>query len=411
MSGASAAARLRPRSAPASISGAGPAGLYLYNGRDAAGRPACLRMAGGRITALVPQPGDLRIDLGGGRLLPGLINAHDHLQLNGLPRLKFRARYDNASQWIADIDPRLQSDPQLLAYRAVPRAQRLLMGGLKNLLSGVTTVAQHDPGDAVLADPGFPVRVVETGWAHSLALEGADRLRESRHRTPAGQPWIIHAAEGLDAAAAAEFDQLDALGCIQAGTVLVHGLALSAEQHQRLAQAGGGLVWCPGSNLHLFGRTLSAAALALQPRLALGSDSRISGECDLLAELALARNCTGWDEARLESLVTEQAAALLGLPDRGRLQPGQLADVLVLPPGLPLSQARRQDLRLVLLGGRPRLAAPDLAAAFGAGSDLVPVMLDGQSTCLSRHLVVALHQALLQEPGVRLPAFVPETAP
>lgn len=416
MSGAPAPARPRSRPRPGAPQDrpAPPAsvpGLYLYNGRDAAGRPACLRMADGRITPLVAQPGDLRIDLGGGRLLPGLINAHDHLQLNGLPRLKFRTRYDNATQWIADIDPRLTRDPQLLACRAMPRAQRLLIGGLKNLLSGVTTVAQHDPGDASLANPDFPVRVVESGWSHSLALDGEERVRASRQRTPAGQPWIVHAAEGLDAAAAAEFDRLDALGCIQDGTLLVHGLGLSIEQHLRLAQAGGGLVWCPGSNQHLFGRTLDAGALALQPRLALGSDSRITGECDLLAELALARSATGWDEVRLQSLVTDQAAAVLGLTDRGRLQPGLLADVLVLPPGLPLSQARRQDLRLVLRGGRPQLAAPDLAAALGPVADLLPVVLDGHPRCLNRALVALLHDAPLQEPGLSLPAPVPETSP
>ena len=379
------------------------ASLYLFNGRDASGRPVSLRVEAGRIADPLPRDGDRHVDLRGGRLLPGLINAHDHLQLNALPRLKYRASYEHASQWSEDIDPRRASDALLLANAAVPRAQRLLIGGIKNLLSGVTTVAHHDPFDEELAAPGFPVRVPSRyGWAHSLALQGEAAVRASQRQTPPEQPWIIHAAEGIGAAAAEEFDRLDGLGCVGANTVLVHGLALDAAQQRRLNQAGGGLVWCPGSNLHLFGRTLGAEALSRQTRLALGSDSRISGERDLLAELALARECVGWSEARLEALVTGRAAALLGLRDRGGLACGQLADVLVLPPGLALSQATRADVRLVLVGGEPRYADPDLLEELGAIDRLMPVRVDGHAKLLDAELVTTLRAAAVQEPGLDL---------
>ena len=375
--------------------------LFLFNGTDAEGRTSCLRIAEGRIAEPHAKAGDLRIDLQGARLLPGLVNAHDHLQLNALPRLKYRETYENAAQWSADIDPRLQLDPQLRAHRALPRFYRLLIGGLKNLLSGVTTVAHHDPGHAMLHAPGFPVRVLDQmGWAHSLALDGEESVQQSERRTPDGQPWIVHAAEGTDAAAADEFDRLEALGCIGPRTVLVHGLALSEAQQRRLVQAGAGLVWCPGSNLHLFGRTLEVKALDRLPRLALASDSRISGEQDLLAELALARRLTGWDEPRLQALVSTQAADLLGLQDRGSLAPGHLADVLLLPPELPLSQARRSDLRGVLVGGELRYADFDLATAFGDAANLVPVRVDDKPKALLSSLAATLRGISLQEPGL-----------
>jgi cytosine/adenosine deaminase-related metal-dependent hydrolase len=389
-----------------------PAGCFLFNGLDAADRPVCLRVVGHRLAEPVPHTGDRWIDLGGDRVLPGLVNAHDHLQLNDLPRLKYRATYENASQWIADIDPRLARDPVLRAHRAVPRAERLLIGGVKNLLSGVTTVAHHDPFDAVLAEPSFPVRVPEgLGWSHSLALDGEDAVRRACRTTSPDRPWIVHAAEGLDAAAAGEFDRLDALGCIGPRTVLVHGVGLSAGQRRRLAQAGAGLVWCPGSNLHLFGRTLDVDALDLLPRLALGSDSRISGERDLLDELALAGRFTGWETPRLEALVTWRAADLLGLADRGRLLPGRLADVLVLPAGLPVSRARRADVRLVLVGGRPRYADPDLAAAFGREAALGAVEVDGRAKRLARPLLEALRRVGLREPGLDVSASLSEPMP
>ncbi|MDR7271552.1 cytosine/adenosine deaminase-related metal-dependent hydrolase [Pelomonas saccharophila] len=334
-----------------------------------------------------------RIDLSGARLLPGLINAHDHLHLNGaLPRLKFRDRYRNAGEWIADITPRLSTDPELLAHRSRPRAKRLLAGGLKNLLSGVTTVLHHDPRNPVLDEADFPVDVPESGgWSHSLALDGEEAVRASFEATPAGRSWIIHAAEGTDNAAALEFDRLEALGCIAPGTLLVHGLGLTAAQQRRLVHAGAGVVWCPGSNLHLFGRTLDPDWLLARGLLVLGSDSRISGGRDLLAELALVRELTGWSEERLETWVTADAARLLGLHDRGRLEPGLRADLIALPPGLPLSRATRADLRLVVVAGRPLYADADLGEALG----LVPVRVDGRPKALAPHL-------LLPEPGLEL---------
>ena len=365
-----------------------------------------VRVCASRIVALgaAPQAGDLRVDLGGDRLLPGLINAHDHLQLNALPRLKYRARYARATEWIADIGPRLKTDPMFVANGAVPREQRLLIGGVKNLLSGVTTVAHHDPFYAPLRDDRFPVHVVgRYGWSHSLALDGADAVRRSFLLTPSAWPWIIHAAEGIDAAARAEFEELDKLGCLRSNTVLVHGVALSEAQQRRLVEAAAALIWCPTSNLHLFDCTLDIRFLFDHRRLALGSDSRVSGQRDLLSELRVAREVSSLDDAALESLVTDRAAEVLRLPDRGALSPGALADLVVLPAGLPLSRASRTDIRLVLVGGVPRYADPDLAEAFGCEADLVEVRVDGHRKFLARSLVDALGTARIHEPGLDAP--------
>ena len=125
--------------------------LNLYNAVDGAGRTLSLHMAAGCMAEAAA--GGFSVDLGGARVLPGLVNAHDHLQLNAaLPRLGFRELYRNASEWIADITPRLSSDPRLMAHRAVPREQRFFIGGLKNLFCGATTVAHHDPRVAALDD-------------------------------------------------------------------------------------------------------------------------------------------------------------------------------------------------------------------------------------------------------------------
>src|SRR6185437_8899345 len=102
------------------------------------------------------------LDLGGHLLLPGLINAHDHLEFNLYPRLGKR-RYTNVREWAADIHK--VDDSPVREHRRVPLSARLFWGGIKNLLAGVTTVSHHNPYQPRIFDSGFPVRVVRRfGW-------------------------------------------------------------------------------------------------------------------------------------------------------------------------------------------------------------------------------------------------------
>jgi hypothetical protein len=190
------------------------AGITFLNARIGSGL-ASLRIVGPRIAALGadPHPGDWIVDLGGDRVLPGLINAHDHLQLNSLPPLDFNRHYRHVRDWFAEVDERRGADPAFEAGVSVPRDQRLLIGGVKNLLSGVTTVAHHDPLYPLLSAAEFPTRVVQHyGWSHSIHVSGEQQVMSSHRRTPAEWPWIVHAAEGLGEEAGSEFERLDALG-------------------------------------------------------------------------------------------------------------------------------------------------------------------------------------------------------
>ena len=365
-----------------------------------------VRIEGARIASVgaAPATSDRVVDLNGDRLLPGLINAHDHLQLNGFASIEYPRLYRNARDWIADIRLRRHSDPALRAGLLAPRWARLLAGAMKNLLSGVTTVAHHDPLYAGLADPGFPVRVAANcAWSHSLIIDGEARVRQSHRSTPAGWPWIIHAAEGVDEEAHRELPRLAALGCLAENTLVVHGVALDRAQIGRLAAVGAGLIWCPGSNLRLFGRTADVAPLLAIGRVALGTDSRLSGERDLLAELRVARGLGIASNEALESLVTGNAARLLRLTDVGVLTPGACADLVVLPAGMPLASAVRADLRLVVRDGIARYGDDAYARQLAPASHWVEIRVDGRRKALQRELALLLAGAGAVETGLEMP--------
>lgn len=370
---------------------------------------------GGRIVA-APAATPWPLDLGGHLVFPGLINGHDHLQLNAIPPLPAHAPFPNSYQWILAFQP-FFNEPAVAHACAVPKPVRLWHGGVKNMLCGATTVAHHDPWQAALDDPHFPVRVVQRyGWSHSLGLGLADTpwrdhllpygppVAESFRATPPDQPWIIHLAEGTDAAAQAECAHLDKLGCLYANTVLVHGVGLSEADIQRVIGAGAAVIWCPASNQRLLGRTLDPRSLIHARRLALGSDSRISGAPDLLDELRAAA-ATGYLAPRdLLRLVTADAGAVLRLPDGGGLAAGQWADMLIIratgDPYHTLLETRRADIRAVVRGGVPLIANPDFADWFAAcGIDAVPVAVDRRPKLMAR--TAAHPEALALESGLQ----------
>ena len=367
--------------------------------------PGALRIQGHRIVSVGAnsERGDHVVDLRGERLLPGLVNAHDHLQLNHYPRLKYRERYGNASEWAADIEARRRTDAVLIEGSAVPRADRLSLGRLKNLLSGATTIAHHDPLFPELTAPAFPVHVLaQYGWAHSLAIDGPDRVRQSHGATPVNVPWIMHAGEGTDAAAADEAAQLEALQVLTPNTILVHGLAFDAKVRARLVERGVSLVWCPGSNHFLYGRVAAAGEMARAGLLLLGCDSRLSGERDLLDELRFAKLTGEVDDALLEPLVTTNAARLLRLPDRGALQAGAIADLIVLPRDARLGEVRRADLRCIITGGEMRCGDSDYADSLLQPEARVFASVDGRRKCLAAPIAALLQHSAVCEPGLEL---------
>ena len=358
-----------------------------------------------------PRHGDTVVDLEGAFVLPGLVNAHDHLELNHYGRLKGRDRYENASAWIADMAPRLSDDPAIRAGRAHPLIERLFIGALKNLLAGVTTVAHHNPFYRELRRT-MPIRVVRRyGWAHSFLLEarpagargepGGDVAARWR-ATPPDAPFIVHLAEGVDEEARGELPRLEALGCLKPNTVIVHGVAIDDNGWRRVARAGAGLVWCPGVERvsvrpDRAGRCArSPAATGARVTVALGTDSRLTGSRDLLDELRAARDAVPLPAATLLAMVTASAAALLRQPRAGRLAVGGPADLVVLPPLAAEPGARAARRRGGATCGWSRStdgrwsAIPSSAPCFSARKVTPrPLRVDGAAKLADSGLVAA----------------------
>jgi cytosine/adenosine deaminase-related metal-dependent hydrolase len=330
-----------------------------------------LRLRRGRVTeigrGLAPRCGERQATLDGVLALPGLINCHDHLQLNLFPRLG-RPPYQSFYDWAKAIYHPDKSP--LREILRVPLADRIEWGALKNLIAGVTTVMHHDPYPRRRFGRALPVRVVERyGWSHSLGY-GTD-LEGDYHGSRG--PYVIHAAEGIDERSAREIDSLDERGLLSSRMVLVHAVAVTTAQQRRLSEAGCSIIWCPASNLHLYGRTAPVRELTDAVPIGLGTDSTLSGSAHLLDELRVAAGTGLAGSEELLRMVTTRAAAILDLGDgRGTLAEGGPADLVCLrdrdgAPSDVLLESTPADVALVTVGGRPRLANAALAGQLALG--------------------------------------------
>jgi len=299
---------------------------------------------------------DIVLDCPDAEVRPGLINAHDHLHRNHYGRLG-RPRYRNAYQWARDIQTRYRR--RIAHGRTQPRREALLAGAWKNLFAGVTSVVHHDAWEEAF-EHDFPIRVVPLASVDSLGMTpDLDGVGE-------GERFGLHLAEGVDEAAADEVRTIATKGLLTRDLIAVHGVGMDADGVTRFRASGAALVWCPSSNLFLFGRTAPAALLDDGVDVLLGSDSLLTGAGDLLDELAFARAIGGLSDARLEGAVGAVAAARLGL-DPPALDPGDRADLILLRR--PLGEARAADVLLVVANGAVRVACRDLAPSLGSHAD------------------------------------------
>jgi hypothetical protein len=367
--------------------------MVIQGGRCAIGpresTRASIQITGGRVTrilnglSLLPAAtlGCPEIDLSDFLIMPGLVNAHDHLEFALFPRLA-NPPYRNYIDWGTDIHNKF---PDVIAkHRAVPKDLRLWWGGIRNLLCGATTVCHHNPLWSELQREDFPVRVVqEYGWGHSLVLGGD--LRTARSVTPEGRAFIVHACEGVDEEARKELWGLDRLELLDASTVLVHGLAIDHEGVALMRERRASLIVCPSSNNFLFGKLPDMSLLGKIDNVALGNDSPLTAEGDLLDEIRFAMHFCSISPQVAYRMVTEAPAAILRLGDaEGSIKVSGMGDLIAVRDTNQDAADRLQtlsmiDVEFVMIGGRVQLASEEIfeRLPLPAKQGLEPLWIDG----------------------------------
>ena len=389
----------RPRLGDAIVRGARCANGPMESDR------CSIQIAGGRIshvgknaspsTASQGIPAD--VDLTGYLILPGLVNAHDHLQFALYPRLG-DPPYGNYVEWGEDIHCKFED--VIAAHHSIPKWARLWWGGVRNLLCGVTTVCHHDSLWPELQREEFLIRVVQQyGWVHSVALGGD--LRNAYRATAADAPFILHACEGTDARAAQELAEVNRLGGLGTRTVLVHGLALDEAGVEILRERQASLIVCPSSNDFLFHRLPATKILKGMENLSLGNDSPLTAEGDLLDEIRFVLRYCKIEPSKMYAMVTKNPAKALRLREgEGTIKENAVGDLIAVldkgrTPADTLTSLSMHDVEFVMIGGCVQLASEIIWHRLprAAAEGLEPLWIDGTIRWLRAPVDELLRQA------------------
>lgn len=349
------------------------------------------------------------VDAGTSLVLPGLVDLHNHLAYNTLPLWTEPTQtepFRHHESWTRA--PTYSASTTWPAYALITACPQELLAYVeaKAIVGGTTTI-QGSPPKSKPRD-GWLVRNVEdetfgTGdrnlvYASTLPLKPpvlADRANKMR----AGASFIYHCAEGQrDSIVAQEYLDADHAGCLAARFIGVHLNAINPAWLADWAEPGA-IAWSPFSNLWLYGKGQTTDIPAAQARgitICLGSDWAPSGTKHVLGEVKAARLAAderGWamPDVDLVRMITCGPGDVLARSwgrQVGRLQPGAIADLLIVhaePRAKPFPRivaATERDVELVIIDGRARYGTPALMAAAGAGP-VTPLPVAGRDMMLS----------------------------
>jgi cytosine/adenosine deaminase-related metal-dependent hydrolase len=288
-----------------------------------------------------------------GVILPGLVNAHAHVELSGLARIPGG---DGLAPWIS----------RLLAVRATPDARAIEIAARQLHARGtvaVADVANTDIAAPILRAAGIEVLDLDERVALGKPLApprpGAVRTPHSVYTcgelslSQIGRIASIHIEEDpAEAGHAVEgagpiaellrsrgapvvpvgkrpLPFLDELGLIGEGTLLVHLTFADDSSLRRAAARKAVAVLCPRSNRHITGHLPPFARMReLGLRVALGSDSLASSPTlDVLGDvqcLVRAGAVATW----LLQASTLHGANALRMPHLGALEPGRRPGII-----------------------------------------------------------------------------------
>jgi len=357
-------------------------------------RDGWLAIDRGRIVATGrPAPGDTQheVDLGEVAVLPGLVNAHTHLELSYL-RDQVSPASDFVS-WIREVVAarRQRPDPksaEIMGAVEAAIAESLacgtaIVGDISNTLVTFAPLASSPLAAVVfyelirfaaegadravaeaarLLDALVPTEIVRAGLAahapYSVAPLMFRAIRAAARRDPLA-PCSVHLSESAEevefirtgtgpwrafledvkawdpgwiAPGGSPVQFLEDCGFLDARVLAVHGVQMTPEDLKRLEARGATLVTCPRSNGHT-----GAGAPPLEDfyasgvRVAIGTDSLASApDLNVFAELATMRALAPSIPATslLESATWQGARALGFDGEFGTIEPGKRARLL-----------------------------------------------------------------------------------
>lgn len=291
-----------------------------------------------------------RLELDGALALPGFINSHDHLDFNLFPQLGNRV-YTNYTEWGRDIH---QSDAAIVAaVKKIPLSLRIQWGLYKNLLNGFTTVVNHGE---YLQTGNELVNVFQDCYSlHSPAFE-KNWVLKLNHPLRNRKPFVMHIGEGTDEAAGSEIDNVIRSNFFTRRIIAVHAVAMNKEQAASFAA----ITWCPASNFFLLGKTASVELLKQGVKIIFGTDSTLTSSWCAGNHFRTALDTGMVDEGELLNMLTDIPAQIWGLENRGRVEEGMRADLLIMESSNTVFKGMPAGLLLVINGGEIRLLAENI---------------------------------------------------
>jgi len=344
--------------------------------------------------------------LGAGVLLPGLVNAHCHLELSHLagqiPREGgFVAWVEALVATRGNVSENGIIDRAEAAIRALEEHGTVAVGDVSNTLVHLDLLWKSRLAAVVFLEllawdsaraeatlewaetrlaavqgslgPDLEVRLAAHA-PHSVSPALLQRLRgrggpaavhlaesreESRFLVSGDGPWaefLERRGQGHLAFAppgVSPVRYLETLDVLHPRLVAAHCVQVDAEDRRVLARHGVHVVLCPRSNRNLLGETADAPALAAAGvRLALGTDSLASVETlDVLDDaVELHRRFPQLEPEGILRMATAGGAAALGLADLGAIAPGKRATLAYAP-----AEAVPDEPHRFLLSGEARL--------------------------------------------------------
>jgi len=356
-----------------------------------------------------------RIDASGRLVMPGLINAHTHA-----PMTLFRGIADDLplETWLHDyiwpaeakwLSPDFVRLGTQLAAAEMIRSGTVLFCDMYFFEDDIAEVCKEAGlrvvvGGALVDFPNANYKTPEEGikcaeellckWnndslvvpsiqPHSPYAASSELMQQGKALADQyDAPYLLHVSEtqsevreSIEKYGRTPVGRLADLGVLGPTTVAIHGVHLTDEDIELLAQYDAGVVHCPESQLKLAsGLTPVPKLLEAGVKVGLGTDGAASNnDLDMFGEMAtaarvhkmIAGDPTVVNARQALGMATLEAARVLGLEDRlGSLEVGKQGDMLVLDLDAPhlvpmynvtshlVYAAHSSDVRTVIIDGR-----------------------------------------------------------